>query len=109
MTDGQGDQEDEACQDLKKFSLENSSLLTFAVGFGHDYQITTLQNIVIAGNTKTKWFTLNMMEHKPAKNCIIKIGRENLSLLIECSSTESLVAQFKRFASALNGLNESLL
>lgn len=58
--------------------------MTFAVGYGLDYKESTLQNIVVAGNTKTKWFTLNILEHKPPKDCIIKIGNENLSLLIQC-------------------------
>lgn len=95
MTDGVGEEEEKACQELKEFSLEKSSLLTFAVGFGargKDYKIETLENIIIAGNTKTKWFTLNMLESKPAKDCIIKIGKEKLSLLIECSDAQSMIA-----------------
>ena len=62
MTDGIGEKENEACEELKNFSLENSDLLTFAVGFGTDYKTSTLENIVIAGNTKTKWFTLHILE-----------------------------------------------
>ena len=42
MTDGKGEREIEACEELKKFSIENSNLLTFAVGFGFDYDLKTL-------------------------------------------------------------------
>jgi hypothetical protein len=74
MTDGVGSNEDVACEELKLFSIKNNNLLTFAVGFGQEYNFSTLQKIVENGNTRTKWFTLNMLEHKPAKDCIIKIG-----------------------------------
>ena len=84
-------------------------MLTFAVGFGEDYEPKTLQNIVSAGNAKTNWMNLFFQENKASKNFIIKIGKENLSLLIKCSDPNSLIAQFKRFAFAMSGLNESLL
>lgn len=71
-----------ACEELKAFSLSNNNLLTFAVGYGLHFKEETLQNIVIAGNTRTKWFSFNLLEKKPAKDCIIKIGKENLSLMI---------------------------
>lgn len=55
MTDGEGLVEKEVCEELKDLSKKNNDLITFAVGFGSDYRVETLQTIVNAGNTKSKW------------------------------------------------------
>jgi hypothetical protein len=70
MTDGEGLYETEACKLLREFSIKNDNLLTFAVGFGNNFRESSLKNIVEAGNTKNKWYTFNLVDHKP-QDCMI--------------------------------------
>jgi hypothetical protein len=65
MTDGEGTNETEACNLLREFSIKSDNLLTFAVGFGRHFKESSLKNIVEAGNTKNKWYTFNLVDHRP--------------------------------------------
>lgn len=86
MTDGEGTNEDKAVEMLKDLSLNQlPNLITFAIGYGNKYKLETLQKIAKAGNLKSKY---DVQQKKPyqeeRKDYIIKIGKENLSLVIQC-------------------------
>lgn len=88
LTDGEGAYEEEAIKLLKEASTKSKNLLTFAVGFGNSYKRESLKNIAVAGNTKRKWYQLE--DKAPSDDCIIEIGKQKISLVIECKDGDAL-------------------
>lgn len=94
MTDGEGQQEQKAVEVLKDVSQKQSkALITFAIGLGQNYKRSSLINIAKAGNTKSQYIFFSK-EPTALEDFIIKIGKENLSLVVECLKGEQLVKEF---------------
>ena len=110
MTDGIGENLDEACKLLRDFAKTHRNLITISVGLGDDYQRSTLEAIADNGNRESKWWDLTQLFSRKkgprvdlGDHCI-KIGAEIVSLVVECAEPNSLIGNFKRIAAVLSGV-----
>jgi len=113
LTDGQGQNLDKACENLRKYSEVQRNLITICVGLGNEFERKTLEELADSGNLKSRWYELTQLFKRAGAprlqgDYFLKVGSENLSLVIECVEPQTLSEHFKRIAFALSGVGNSV-